>query len=89
MYVHIFQLVEFIEMHRLQGASHFIFYNHTVGPDVELILNRYQELGIVSLLQWNLPLSSKKDIRTEAIFTAINDCNMRAAGRFEFLGQLN
>jgi hypothetical protein len=74
-------------MYRLQGATHFIFYNHTVGPDVESILNRYIELGIVSTLTWNLPLNSKKDIRTEAIFTAINDCNMRAAWLFEYLGQ--
>jgi len=78
-------LVEFMEMYQLQGATHFIFYNHTVGPDVESILNRYQELGIVSTLTWNLPLNSKKDIRTEAIFTAINDCNMRAAWLFEYL----
>ena len=76
-----------MEMYRLQGATHFIFYNHTVGPDVESILNRYQELGIVSTLTWNLPLNSKKDIRTEAIFTAINDCNMRAAWLFEYLGE--
>ena len=74
-------------MYRLQGASHFIFYNHTVGPDVESILTRYKEIGLATLLTWNLPLLSKKDIRTEAIFTAINDCNMRAAGRFEYLGQ--
>ena len=74
-------------MYRLQGATHFIFYNHTVGPDVESILNRYKELGIVSTLSWDLPLKSKKDIRTEAIFTAINDCNMRAAWLFKYLGE--
>ena len=76
-----------MEMYRLQGATHFIFYNHTVGPDVESILNRYKELGIVSTLSWDLPLKSKKDIRTEAIFTAINDCNMRAAWLFKYLGE--
>ena len=27
-------LVEFIEMYRLQGAAHFMFYNHTLGQDV-------------------------------------------------------
>ena len=27
-------LVEFIEMYRLQGAVHFMFYNHTLGQDV-------------------------------------------------------
>ena len=73
-------------MYRLQGASHFIFYNHTVGPDVQLILAHYKKLGLATLLTWNLPLASQKEIRTEAIFTAINDCNMRAAWQYEYLG---
>ena len=73
-------------MYRIQGATHFIFYNHTLGPDVESILSHYKKLGLASLLTWNLPLSSQKDIRTEAIFTAINDCNMRAAWQYEYLG---
>lgn len=78
-------LTEFIEMYRLQGAKHFIFYNHTVGPDVQSLLIHYQNLGLVTVLNWNLPLVSKKDIRTEAIFTAINDCNLRAIGKFHYL----
>ena len=72
-------------MYRLQGAKHFIFYNHTLGPDVEKAIRFYIKLGIVSLMQWNLPLRSQKDIRTEAMFTAINDCNLRAVGRFDLL----
>ena len=73
-------------MYRIHGATHFIFYNHTVGPDVQLILAHYKKLGLATLLTWNLPLASQKDIRTEAIFTAINDCNMRAAWQYEYLG---
>ena len=79
-------MVEFFEMYRIHGATHFIFYNHTVGPDVQLILAHYKKLGLATLLTWNLPLASQKDIRTEAIFTAINDCNMRAAWQYEYLG---
>ena len=82
-------LIEFIEMYRIQGAEHFIFYNHTLGPDVEKAIKYYIKLGIVSLLNWNLPLRSQKDIRTEAMFTAINDCNLRAVNRFEMVAMVD
>ena len=82
-------LIEFIEMYRVQGAQHFIFYNHTLGPDVEKAISYYIKLGIVSLQQWNLPLRSQKDIRTEAMFTAINDCNLRAVNRFDLLAMVD
>lgn len=82
-------LIEFIEMYRLQGAQHFIFYNHTLGPEVEKAISYYIKLGIVSLQRWNLPLQSKKDIRTEALFTAINDCNLRAVNRFDLLAMVD
>ena len=29
-------LIEFIEFHKILGVSHFVFYNHTLGPAVEL-----------------------------------------------------
>jgi hypothetical protein len=78
-------LVEFIEMYRLQGASHFIFYNHTIGPDIEAVLLHYERQGLVTLLQWNMPLKSQKEIRTEAMFTAMEDCNLRSVNRFDLL----
>ena len=31
------RLVEFLEMYRLQGADHFIFYNHSVGPEASFV----------------------------------------------------
>ena len=45
----------------------------------------YKGQGTVSLFQWNLPLKSQKDIRTEAMFTAMNDCTLRSVGRFDLL----
>ena len=79
-------LVEFIEMYRIQGANHFYFYNHTVGPEVEAVLRHYNQMGILTLLHWNLPLLSQKQIRTEAMFSAMNDCNLRSVNRFKLLG---
>lgn len=71
-------LIEFIEMYRLQGFTHFFFYNHTIGPDVTSAILYYKRRGLVSLLNWNLPLISQKEIRTEAMFTAMTDCTLRS-----------
>ena len=53
-------LVEFIEMYRKLGADQFIFYNHTVGPDVNLVLKYYEDKGYVTVLPWSLPVKSQK-----------------------------
>ncbi len=66
---------------QLLGASHFVFYNHTMGPDVRTVLMHYVSHGEATILRWNLPVASKKEIRTEGIFTALNDCNLRLVNR--------
>ena len=53
-------LVEFIEMYKIMGASRFIFYNHTVGPDVQRVLEYYQGTGLVEVLPWSLPVKTQK-----------------------------
>ena len=30
-------LIEFIEFHKILGVSHFVFYNHTLGPAIDLV----------------------------------------------------
>lgn len=73
-------LVEFIELNRLLGVRHFYFYNHTVGKDVNLILRNLasRESSLITILPWLLPIKSQKEIRTEGIFAALNDCLYRA-----------
>ncbi|XP_017785039.1 PREDICTED: uncharacterized protein LOC108568453 [Nicrophorus vespilloides] len=71
------QILEFIELNRILGVEHFTFYNHTVGKQVGCILKDYVEKGIVSLLPWQLNMLSQKEIRTEGLFAALNDCLYR------------
>ncbi|EFX81935.1 hypothetical protein DAPPUDRAFT_23511, partial [Daphnia pulex] len=72
------QLIEFIEIHRLLGVSHFTFYNHTVGDNCDCVLRRYVDQGLVEILPWNqLDVTSQKEIRTEGIFASLNDCLYR------------
>ena len=48
-----------------------------MGPDVELVLRHYVKQGVAEVLPWNMPLKSQVEVRTEAQFTALNDCNLR------------
>ncbi|KAK7072581.1 hypothetical protein SK128_003921 [Halocaridina rubra] len=82
-------LVEFIELYQLLGTNHFIFYNHTVGPDVQKVLEYYQDEGIVTVLPWALPVKSQKEIRTEGIFAALNDCSFRSIKRFHYAAMVD
>lgn len=73
----------------IQGASHFFLYNHTLSKNVEKILSHYIDLGMVTLLPWNLPIQSQKLIRTEAMFSAISDCIMRRGKFVAFIQSRN
>lgn len=74
--------MEFIEFNRLMGVDHFTFYNHTIGPQVACILDHYRQEGLVTLLPWKLHMVSQKEIRTEGLFAALNDCLYRSMYRF-------
>ncbi|XP_018322193.1 beta-1,4-galactosyltransferase galt-1 isoform X2 [Agrilus planipennis] len=76
------QIVEFIELNRIMGVEHFVFYNHTVGHQVDCLLREYISKGVVTLLPWDLDLLSQKEIRTEGLFAAMNDCLYRTMYRF-------
>lgn len=78
-------LAEFIELHRILGAEHFFFYNHSVGQNVDTLLRHYMEQKIVSVLPWNLPVRSQKEIRTEGIFSSLNDCVLRTMHLFHYV----
>ena len=48
------------------------------------MIQRYVNTGEATVLEWNLPLKTQKQIRTEGMFTALNECNLRLVNRFEF-----
>ncbi|KAF7267066.1 uncharacterized protein LOC143202028 [Rhynchophorus ferrugineus] len=79
------EIMEFIELNRLLGVDHFTFYNHTIGPQVSCILREYQSQGIVTLLPWKLAMVSQKEIRTEGLFAALNDCLYRSMYKFSHI----
>ncbi len=48
------KLVQFIELNKLLGVTHFTLYNHTLTDDVFCMLKSYIDKGEVTLLQWNI-----------------------------------
>nr|CAD7420423.1 unnamed protein product [Timema poppensis] len=76
------QMLEFLELYGILGVHHFTLYNHTLGPEVGCILQDYVSRGVVTLLPWKLNMASQKEIRTEGLFAALNDCLYRSMYRY-------
>lgn len=91
----IYQFIEILELNRVFGAEHFVFYNHTVGADVEKFLERYVLDGIVSVVPWKIPVvveggwppnpALTPEIHYFGQVAAINDCLYRNMLRSRFL----
>ncbi|UYV79705.1 hypothetical protein LAZ67_18000360 [Cordylochernes scorpioides] len=84
-YNKVVNMAEFIELNRILGVNHFFFYNHTIGPQVSCILRWYMDQGLVTLLPWHLNIASQREIRTEGLFAALNDCLYRTMYRYQFV----
>ncbi|KAL9925607.1 uncharacterized protein ACN2A1_014144 [Glossina fuscipes fuscipes] len=134
-------LIEYLEFYALLGVSHFTFYNHTIGPQADCVLQHYvtgdvpdkstasdveanvSQIHIpkfedspltgalatqftatettsvpvrklsslnymkpsIQILPWNLRMRSQKEIRTEGLFAALNDCLYRSMYRYKYL----
>ncbi|KAF4517267.1 hypothetical protein B566_EDAN008601 [Ephemera danica] len=78
-------ILEFLEFQSILGVRHFTMYNHTIGPAVSCILNDYVRRGVLTLLPWQLPMVSQREIRTEGLFAALNDCLYRNMYRYGYV----
>ncbi len=80
-----FELVEYIELNKLLGISHFTFYNASIGSHAECVLKEYQKMGTVSVFSWRLGIKSTVEIRTEGMFAALNDCLYRNMYQYPYI----
>lgn len=48
-------IVEWIEFYRIIGVSHFVLYDHSIGPQTSEILKQYENKGTVSIIPWKIP----------------------------------
>jgi hypothetical protein len=83
-YNKVLNLIEFIELNRILGVKHFFLYNHTIGREANCALHKYIAEGLVTMQSWTLDMESQKEIRTEGLFAALNDCLYRTANRYKY-----
>lgn len=84
------QLVEMVEVNRMFGAGHFIFYNYSTGPFARTFLDAYRQHGLITVVPWSLPVTVDvwppvKDLIPAVHYfgqlAALNDCLYRCLGR--------
>ena len=73
--------VENLEVNRLFGADYFMFYNISMGSDVDKLMRSYIRDGLAGVIQWKLP----HDINHQGQLTAINDCLYRLSSKVSYI----
>ncbi|KAL3883317.1 hypothetical protein ACJMK2_029592 [Sinanodonta woodiana] len=81
------QLIEFIEMHKLLGVSHFIFYNFNIKDEIsKKVLDYYSERKEATVVPWSLPSVMWGDqIWYHGQLSVHNDCMYRAMSMMKHL----
>jgi hypothetical protein len=89
-----YQFVEMMEVNRMFGADHFVFYNYQIGRQLHPYLEYYTENGIADILPWNLPVKvdpylgiayNIPEIHYFGQLVALNDCLYRNMFTSRFL----
>lgn len=76
------ELVEFIEMSKILGVGFIAMFNHSASPQINRLLNVYQNEGSVSIRQHILP-----DVRVEDVAKGVSywDCLFRYRYRAKYI----
>jgi len=76
-------LVQFVELTRLLGAQHFVFYISGVSEPVRRILDAYEADNVVTTISWVLPTVAAQSVWYNGQLLAVNDCLYRTAHAFQ------
>ena len=77
-------LIEFVELSKILGANHLIFYAHHIPREIQKVLHYYESTGAVTVIPWDLPIKDKA-VWYHGQLVAINDCLYRNMHRFTYL----
>jgi len=78
-------LVQFVELTRLLGAQHFVFYVSGVSESLRRVLDAYQADDVVTAIPWVLPGAAAQSIWYNGQLLAANDCLYRTSHAFQFV----
>ena len=77
-------LIEFIELTKILGAQHFMFYAHQIPREIQKVLRYYESIGVATVVHWDLPVTDKA-IWYHGQLLAINDCLYRSMHKFKYV----
>ena len=79
-------LVEFLELSQLLGASYFTFYDFEIADNVRKVLKHYESKGLVEVLSWKLPsYITGEDVHYFGQIFAMQDCLFRSINQLNFV----
>ena len=79
-------LVEFLELSQLLGASYFTFYDFEIADNVRKVLKYYESKGLVEVLSWKLPsYITGEDVHYFGQIFAMQDCLFRSINHLNFV----
>lgn len=88
--INLSMLLQFIELGKIQGITHFTFYLYQVKDSIRKILSHYEQKGEVTLIEWILPSDiSPREIWYNGQMLSIQDCLYRNMARSKYLGFLD
>ena len=80
------RVIEFLELSQILGASYFTFYDFAMPDGVREVLNYYEEMELVRILEWNLPsYISPQGVHYFAQPLSIMDCLYRSMSHLLFV----
>ena len=84
--IRVAEVVEFLEMSQLLGASHFTFYDYSISNSVRKMLSYYERKGVAQVLPWNLPTYiTDQDVHYYGQIFSMQDCLFRSINRLNFV----
>ncbi|XP_035707046.1 beta-1,4-galactosyltransferase galt-1 isoform X2 [Folsomia candida] len=82
------RFVQWMEYNILMGATHFTFYNISIGPSVSCVLEEYKnsDNGIqVEVLPWSSPIQDDDLLHNNDQYGQASECVFRSRGKIEHL----
>ena len=90
-YKDVARLIEFIEIYRILGVAHFIFYPITTSSQVAQVLDYYSNKGLLTQMSWSYLFGNEtkydayRDLVVYGQMATMNDCNLRTIHKFEYV----
>eukprot|EP01066_Platyproteum_vivax_P018952 Platyproteum_vivax@DN7615_c0_g2_i4.p1 len=83
-------MVEWIELNKILGVSHFTFYEGpVVSENVTLLLRHYEEQGVIEFVKWAMPLTPFVHVHAYAQNAMLQDCWMHNIGQSEWVTSID